>query len=326
MFPDLEFIKTALNAITYKFQRVKSDVDAVKSDVDAVKSDVDAVKSDAPDWNEPDTASHAYIKNKPCYDYIEPGVVIWESDSAGTSAQSAMVLVDLVDGRLIEGEAYRLTVDGVETTYTCAADANGRGLYIGAGYSDANNGGIFQYNYETKLRAYTNNLWEGGQKVRLEGPLRRHKKLDTSLYDAVVSVNGETGDVQITPEKINAASTGRTSFKLGDVLYNLNYSIYGTYNGKTCDVLYLGGNRYFSVGTTTDTGEECFLLGPISTILAGIKTPTHDGHAANKGYVDATVAAPRDSIRLYSSTDGSTKQFELTVNDGGVISVAEVAE
>ena len=46
MFPDLEFIKTVLNAITDKFRHVKPDVDAVKSDVDAVKSDVDAVKSD----------------------------------------------------------------------------------------------------------------------------------------------------------------------------------------------------------------------------------------------------------------------------------------
>lgn len=43
MFPDLEFIKTALNAITAKFQRVRSEVDAVRSEVDAVRSDVDAV-------------------------------------------------------------------------------------------------------------------------------------------------------------------------------------------------------------------------------------------------------------------------------------------
>ena len=87
MFPDLEFIKTCLNAITDKFRRVKSDVDAVKSDVDAVKSDVDAVK-DAPDWNEPNSDSHAYIKNKPCYDYIEPSGVIWESDNAAAIAQN----------------------------------------------------------------------------------------------------------------------------------------------------------------------------------------------------------------------------------------------
>ena len=43
MFPNLEFVKTALNAIATKFKHIKSDVDAVKSDVDAVKSDVGAV-------------------------------------------------------------------------------------------------------------------------------------------------------------------------------------------------------------------------------------------------------------------------------------------
>ena len=45
MFPNLEFMKTCLNAITAKFQRVKSDVDAVRSDVDAVQANVDAVQA-----------------------------------------------------------------------------------------------------------------------------------------------------------------------------------------------------------------------------------------------------------------------------------------
>ena len=329
MFPDLEFIKTCLNAITAKFRRIKSNMDAVQANmdavqanVDAVKSDVDAVKSDAPDWNELDSASRAYIKNKPCYDYIESIVVIWESDSADTSSQGSLMLVDLVDGWLIEGETYRLTVDGVETTYTCAADADK--LYIGASYTDFTNGSIFQFHTSADLCAWTSNLWSRGQKVRLEGPLRRHKKLDTSLYDAVASVNGETGEVQITPENIGAAKADSKFISSGS--YILNAAIYGTKNGKTCNSLYLGGSRYFGKSTIDDTGEECFSLGPIDTLLAGIKTPTIDDQAANKGYVDATVAAPRDSIRLYSSTEGSKKLFELTVNDDGVISVVEVAE
>lgn len=45
MFPDLEFIKTVLNAITAKFRRVKSDVDAIKANVDAVQANVDAVQA-----------------------------------------------------------------------------------------------------------------------------------------------------------------------------------------------------------------------------------------------------------------------------------------
>ena len=279
MFPDLEFIKTSLNAITAKFRRVKSDVDAVRSDVDAVNRS-------APDWNESDTASHSYVKNKPCYDYIEPSVVIWESDSAGTSDQSPLVLVDLVDGRLIEGETYRLTVDGVETTYTCAAASNGLGLYIGAGFASFN-GGIYQFHTDTILRAYTSNLWGEGQKVRLEGPLRRYKKLDISLYDAVTSVNGETGKVKITPESIGAAKV-KSMYSDGH-----HYdAIYGTISGNTCDSLYLGVKTFIQRRIFAGTNEACFRFGygesPI--ILAGIKTPTSNDHAANKGYVDKTVA------------------------------------
>lgn len=307
MLIDLEFAKTIINAITFKFRHLKSDVEAVKSDV--------------PDWNEPNSASHTYIKNKPCYDYIEPSVVIWKSDSAKTSSQLSVTLVDLVDGWLIEGEEYRLTVDGVTTTYTCAADAYGGGLYIGGGYASPNTGGIYQPYASTLLNAWTKNLWGENQKVRLEGPLRRNKKLSTNLYNAVASVNGETGEVQITPENIKAANAGRLI-----VSQRFLSAIYGTYAGEPCDTLYLGGTRYFQRGTLPDTREECFKLGPINTPLAGIKTPTYDDCAANKGYVDATVTAARESIKLISSTEGSTKQFEITVNDDGVISATEVVE
>ena len=323
MLINLEFAKTMINAIVAKLRRVQSDVDAVKSDVDAIKSD-------APDWNEPNSDSHAYIKNKPCYDYIEPSGVIWESDSAEVNKTSgggaySLLLADLADGWLIEGEEYRLTVDGVETAYTCAADADGRGLYIGGGYKSYAKGGIYQSYTDANLYAFVRNLWSKGQKVRLKGPLRKYKKLDTTLYDAVTSVNGETGDVQITTENIGAASVDNLLFPSGSSGVFVNV-IYGTKNGETCSALYLGGDRFFRKGTTTDTGEVYFYLGPIATILGGVKTPISDNHAANKGYVDATVAAARESIKLRSSTEGSTKLFEITVNDDGVISTTEVVE
>ena len=38
MFPDLEFIKTSLNAITAKFRRIQSNLDAVQANVDAVQA------------------------------------------------------------------------------------------------------------------------------------------------------------------------------------------------------------------------------------------------------------------------------------------------
>lgn len=321
MFPDLEFIKTILNAITYKFRSVQSNVDAVKLDVDAVKSSV-------PDWNEPDTTSYSYIKGKPCYDYVEPDCVIYETPSAETSGQGALKLIDLIDGYLIEGEKYKLTVDNVETIYICNINDSGE-LYIGDDPSNCDKS-ISGYDpklynpklgYDASLYAWTNGLWSSGQSVKLEGALRRHKKLDSSFYDAVASVNDETGDVQITPKKIGAANAG--SLVISDHILS---AIYGTYKGTDCTALYLGGDRYFAKDTLDDTREVCFSFGPYHTILAGIKNPIMYHHAANKGYVDATVAAARKSIRLYSSTEGSTKQFKLTVNDDGVISATRVVE
>ena len=43
MFPDLEFIKTALNAIMYRFRNTQANIDAVRSDVDTLQANVEAV-------------------------------------------------------------------------------------------------------------------------------------------------------------------------------------------------------------------------------------------------------------------------------------------
>ena len=45
MFPNLEFVKTALNAIATKFKHIKSDVDTVQANVDTVQANVDAVQA-----------------------------------------------------------------------------------------------------------------------------------------------------------------------------------------------------------------------------------------------------------------------------------------
>lgn len=310
MFPDLEFIKTCLNAIADKFRRVKSDVDAVKSDVDSVKSS-------SPDWNEPDTASHSYVKNKPCYDYIEPSGVIWESDSAGTNGQSALVLVDLGDGWLIEGETYRLTVDGVETTYVCAADADGRGLYIGASYADFNNGSIFQSNTNAMLSACTSGLWNYGQKVRLEGPLRKYKKLDTSFYDAVMSVNGKTGDVQITPNNIGAATASHASDKTIHVTFNEKT----TWNGKQ-DAL--SGTEGQIVGFNAD-GKP---VAQDSGIPAGgtpgqvlMKRTNTDYDTTWGNITKLTPALTASPAKLTLDKDNLTATSTITTNSDGALSV-----
>lgn len=56
------------------------------------------------------------------------------------------------------------------------------------------------------------------------------------------------------------------------------------------------------------------------------KTPTQDSHAANKKYVDDTIAAhvTDKKLILSSSTAGSTKKFEITVDDSGTLTATEV--
>ena len=304
MFPDLEFIKTCLNAIADKFRHIRSDVDAVKSDVDAVKSS-------SPDWNEPDTASHSYIKNKPCYDYIEPSVVIWESGNAGTSGQKALTLADLVDGWLIEGETYRLTVDGVETTYTCAADADGRGMYIGAGFASLD-GGIYQFHTSTILRAYTSGLWESGQKVRLEGPTRRYKKLDTSFYDAVISVNGETGEVQITPEKIGAANASHAS----NATIHVTSSEKAAWNSKQDSIIPAGGTPGQVLVKRTDTDYDIAWGGITRLTPALTASPTK--LTLDKDNLTATSTITTNSDGALSVVSDNPDIVTATISDGVV--------
>ena len=239
-------IATADTSASHTFSISRTDVPVVKIDKKYLVQ---------PDWNEPDSTSHAYIKNKPCYDYIEPSGVIWGSDSARTSAQSALTLVDLVDGWLIKGETYRLTVDGVETTYTCAADSNGRGLYIGTGFA-VFGGGFFQYYTDATLRAYTDGLWNDGQKVRLEGPLRRYKKLDTSLYEAaaVDSTLTQTG------QAADAAAVGNRLSSLSERMLAVDGTL--TQTGQAADAAAVGNRlsslseRISSISSAVDESEQ----------------------------------------------------------------------
>ena len=477
MFPDLEFIKTALNAIRLKFRRIKSDVDAVRSDVDAVKSSspdwnepnsashayiknkpfgkrlvitgtsamshqgaafiasnvpenalvvgryyavyVDgklslsaecvadtenaypslyypgsadwadssihlrpdgrliAWTSDrmwsteglpveiyevtqippeyltAPDWNESDTASNSYVKNKPCYDYIEPSVVIWESDSAGISSQYAIPLVDLGDGWLIEGETYRLTVDGVETTYVCAADADGMGLYIGV---DSNNGRIFQSNTNASLSALTSGLWDYGQKVRLEGPLRKYKKLNASMYDAVevdstLTQSGQAADAAEVGNRISSLSEDiakkANNVYIGPVqptdgtLYWLDTSGSGGSGGETVTHTVTAALTNVSIDNTAEsvndgasfaatlTAADGYTISSVTVTMGG-EDITASAYANGNIYIasvtgDVVITADAVEVPGGSTTYTITNNLLHATSDNSAVSVEENA-
>ena len=58
------------------------------------------------------------------------------------------------------------------------------------------------------------------------------------------------------------------------------------------------------------------------SIIRCVKTPVLDSDAANKAYVDGKISDTE--IILASSTEGSTKQFKITVDDTGTLSATEV--
>lgn len=58
------------------------------------------------------------------------------------------------------------------------------------------------------------------------------------------------------------------------------------------------------------------------SIIRYVKTPEKDFDAANKAYVDGKISDTE--IILASSTEGSTKQFKITVDDTGTLSATEV--
>lgn len=231
---DIEFLKTSPGVY---LKSIKCN-DIKKIDKKFIPDDIEI------DYND--------LKNKPCYDYIIPNQIIYQSESAKSSSQSALKLVDLQDGYLVEGEVYSLTVDGTVTSYICTFDETVRYLCLCNAYNT--DACIFQNG--TKLYAWTSKLWTSGQAVKLEGSIRRYKKIDKNLYDAVSSINGKTGDVTITPSSINAVGINRNllevfgntlsiqltdrelSYRIGDHVY------FGSYLGKVGIMVDLNDNPY----------------------------------------------------------------------------------
>lgn len=309
--------KTALNAISLRLDALKKSFDWIADGLSSITDRLSSTEAaiPAPDWDENDPKSKNYVKNKPCYDYVEPNAVIWESNSAGESAQGALELIsDMGDNSVIEGETYTLTVNGVQTTHIC--QTNDDKLEI-------TGSGIFQLTWPdgvTSLKAWT--TWQQGSSVKLEGPFRQYKKLDTKFYNAVKSINGETGDVEITPVGLKVP-------QVGDVVtssFIFRRAIFGELSdGTTANRLYLGGGNMITGETNAGTNIPVIVFGANrKCILRSVENPVDDYDATNKSYVDKAVSAERNYILLNSSTEDSTKRFEITVDDSGTISAKEI--
>lgn len=297
MFPDLEFIKTILNAITFKFR-------SVQSNVDAVKLDVDAVKSSPSDWNEPDTTSHGYINNKPCYLYEITGTLFddhlinrtylgYVADSDITFIEDNIYELYLDDVLWYSGKAY------LDDQYICVGGDGYHNAYVYM-YSSINNDLIW------------GNYFDGIDKnLKIIGTAFKWKKLDKDLYDAVTSINGESGDVTIDADRIGAAQVFTDS---NNHRYVSTEGVH-FYRGQSTRKLLYQGDGHFEIET-----------GQVPNRITGVHRVIEDYDISNKKYVDDTINEffNGTSLILPSSTSGSTKQFRITIDDSGTLTAVEI--
>lgn len=220
------------------------------------------------DWDQNDEASLDYIKNKPFYKRLISDHVFVDVASAGISAQSALILNENPGGAFIIGEVYKVIIDGVESEIVC--NSSMRLMLDDSGYYY-----IYQNDADGYIQAFTN--WEYGSSVKVIGPTVELKKLNPEFYEAVTSLNGQTGDISITIDSLSAAKVGSASIYVkGSAAigytyasrkavtnanaYNLGDSIYLYQADKAVKVSYSGNTNpkaYFSQGYVDETDSDC---------------------------------------------------------------------
>lgn len=87
---------------------------------------------------------------------------------------------------------------------------------------------------------------------------------------------------------------------------------------------YINSNsKIISFGKYNHGGQNSTHIDSLTAhILRNIATPEFDYDAATKDYVDKKISDTK--IVLNSSTSGSTKKFEITVDDSGSLTATEV--
>lgn len=97
-------------------------------------------------------------------------------------------------------------------------------------------------------------------------------------------------------------------------------------------------NTEFSIGDTSYTAPSTgvyfthFSGGGIGTYVQSLSYGNVTYHTLDEAFIPDTIArtadlaAPKTELILTSSTEGSTKQFKLTIDDEGVLTATEIVE
>lgn len=290
-----------------------------------------------PDWNQNDDTADDYIKNRPFYSYNGTttylgGTYTFAADDFGYRMTSKEALSDLV-----EGQRYIVNWDGVD--YECVAFDDG-GILIG-------NAGIFgSTDTGEPFAIYTN----GGFVGIVTTSSGTSHTVSISTYGEVVSKIEE----KFLPTLIGKLGTGAYSAIFNNYEKNVASGQYshaegydttasGQYSHAEGESTTASGNYSHAEGLGTIASKDwqhvqgkynikdqvnnyAHIVGRGTSDTNRLNAYTLDwnGNAwfAGNGYFSGTVEGT--SLILKSSTSGSSKRFEITVDDSGAITAIEI--
>lgn len=323
-----EYVRTALNGVRQRFNKLEKDFDKKLDDKlgrDELPPPQPQIQSD---WNESNEESVAYVCNRPFYDDIV--VKTYTYKNVGTSGQGALTMDDDFEGNFILGETYTVTVNGTTTDIVATTDHNGNYTLFHNSSTDYR---IF-VSYG-KLRAFT--WWNSGSTVSITGPIHVLKQIDNKFLNVVSSLNGETGDVVINADKLGAASS-----------ISKNYLIHGktgVYTPITRNWLGLGsdsltglvlGNIIAYDDIEDDLSIAHFTFIPDlekqahsdneDVVIRGVADPTALNDATSKSYVDKAINGINSRFASVDKKLNNTIHAPATAIVGQTIAVKSVDE
>lgn len=315
-----------------------------------------------PDWNQNDPEAPDYVKNRPFYtEDPEETLLIPEQsvtfEPVGGVAAQAM---SPVNAELVEGQTYQVTFDGEQYTCVCKKYTSSAGaLYIGniKIYEGEDTGESFvymctnancmwlAYNTETEhtlsLSTYVATIIPVPEQYLPVASDTQYGVVKTSQFITSYQFPVRAPQAQME-EALQALMEGKAnvSWQYNPIIWAVQYNeneitvvfseeplrqiTYTAYDGYY--VRTLGNTSYMElqgsqVRIASDDADHYVV---IST--EGLLPDVYINFLAEGIKLNGSDFLNKQSLTLFSSTNGSAKRFRITVDDTGTISAAEITE
>ena len=317
-----------------------------------------------PDWNQNDSTSADYVKNRPFYTGVPVETVLVEERTV-SFAEEADLYIGVLESTFSAtvGETYKVSWDG--TIYECACvNFNGNQVIgnlsiIGDGSDTGEPFLMFVYNFEV-IEIYTADT-SASHTFSISGTAAPIVKIPAKYIDKnssgyVFIHRKDTMTQQEAENYITAISAKEVVFIIWDIMCISKIGFGGTtsldlqlktQNGefyfikKNADGLFAFSDRKFDSASFPSTRgsrdgspliefneKKIQIIPGITSVSVGstdVLFKVHTDGTKSKAFdVLGNGEAVTPALILYSSTANSTKKFRITVNDSGTISATEV--